>query len=152
MKTVLITGCSAGGIGSSLVETFHARGFHVFATSRRTATMTHLSSLPNLTLLALDVTSDADIAAAVTAVQQSSATAARGGGLDYLVNNAGVYQVMPVLDLNMNDARGLFETNFWGPLALTRAFMPLLMAGSEGGTVVNVGSISSVLSVPFIGE
>jgi 1-acylglycerone phosphate reductase len=67
-NSVLITGCSQGGIGFSLAESFQKRGLHVFATARSISKMAHLADLPNVTLLTLDVTSSSSIAEAVHAV------------------------------------------------------------------------------------
>jgi NADP-dependent 3-hydroxy acid dehydrogenase YdfG len=58
-KTVLITGCSVGGIGSALALEFHRRGLHVFATARSLDKLAHLANLDCVTLLQLDVTSQA---------------------------------------------------------------------------------------------
>ncbi|KAB8072274.1 hypothetical protein BDV29DRAFT_177704 [Aspergillus leporis] len=82
--TVLITGCSAGGISSALAKTFHERGLHTFATTRSLSKMSHLEELPDITLLELDVESPSGIAAVLDVV-----TAETDGKLDYLVDNAG---------------------------------------------------------------
>lgn len=84
MKSVLITGCSAGGIGYSLVKSFQKRGYHVFASARTVSKMAGLSELSNVTLLELEVTSATNIKAAVAAVQES------GYEFSFLVNNAGL--------------------------------------------------------------
>lgn len=144
-KTVLITGCSAGGIGSALVETFNERGVHVFATARSLSKMSHLEKRPNITLLELDVTSASSISAAVEAV-----TTATGGKLDYLVNNSGQACVRPALDTDLEHAKKLFDVNFWGAVNTIHAFSPLVIASK--GTIVNVGSIASVLYVPWGGK
>lgn len=65
MKSVLITGCSDGGIGSMLAVAFQARGFKVFATTRLTDKMQCLEPIKNIFLLFLDVTSLSSIASAV---------------------------------------------------------------------------------------
>jgi len=139
MRAVLITGCSAGGIGSSLATAFQRHGYHVFATARSVSKMSHLASLPNMTLLTLEVTSSTSIQAAVAAVEDS------GHRLEVLVNNAGIAPVMPLLDQDMAGAREVFETNVWGGLALVQAFKEVLVSG--GGCVVNVGSMNA-LAVP----
>ena len=144
-KTVLITGCSAGGIGSALAETFADRGLHVFATARSLSKMTHLNTRPNITLLELDVTSVASVNAAVEAVK-----AATGGKLDYLVNNAGQSCVRPALDTTLEHARQVFEVNYWGMVHAVNGFSPFVIASS--GTIVNVSSIAAVLYVPWGGE
>lgn len=82
-KSVLITGCSQGGIGDALATTFHKKGLRVFATARNLAKVQHLKEL-GLEILLLDVTDDASIKQAVESVK-----AATGGTLDVLVNNSG---------------------------------------------------------------
>jgi 1-acylglycerone phosphate reductase len=82
-KTVLITGCSAGGIGDALAQCFQKHGFHVFATARNLSKIEHLGAL-GMTVLALDVEDQKSIEQAVEAV-----TAATGGTLDVLINSSG---------------------------------------------------------------
>lgn len=83
-KTVLITGCSAGGIGSALAEAFHARGLQVFATARDLSRIAHLKGM-GMDVLKLDVEDQSSIEAAVKAI-----TLVTGGTLDILVNNSGL--------------------------------------------------------------
>jgi NAD(P)-dependent dehydrogenase (short-subunit alcohol dehydrogenase family) len=144
-KTVLITGCSDGGIGHGLAVVFQQRGYHVFATTRNPATMSKLKDLPNVTLLKLDVRDKADIKAAVEAVTSQS-----GGTLDYLVNNAGLGHYMPILDLDLDDAQRLFAINVWGPVAIVQAFAPLLIKSQ--GTVAFITSVAGYLNVPYLGD
>jgi NAD(P)-dependent dehydrogenase (short-subunit alcohol dehydrogenase family) len=144
-KTVLITGCSAGGAGSALAEAFHARGLHVFATARSLSKMSHLEKMPNMTLLNLDVEDTNTIAAAVETVKAHT-----GGTLDYLVNNSGMACVRPALDTDIARARKIYEVNYWGVVNVTHAFAPLVIAAK--GTIVNVSSIASVLHVPWGGR
>jgi len=84
MKSVLITGCSDGGIGSALAKVFQSHNLHVFATTRDVSKMKDLTELPNTTLLSLVVTNSSQISAAVDKVKSHT-----GGTLDYLVNNTG---------------------------------------------------------------
>ncbi|PQE19322.1 hypothetical protein CJF31_00009412 [Rutstroemia sp. NJR-2017a BVV2] len=144
-KSVLITGCSAGGSGSALAEVFQKRGLHVFATARTLSKMSHLNDLPNVTLLELDVTSSQSIAAALEAVKTQT-----DGKLDYLVNNAGQSMVMPALDADIEEAKKLFDVNFWGVIAMTQAFAPLVIAAK--GTVVNICSISGYVNAPWMSK
>ena len=141
-KSVLITGCSAGGIGFALAEEFQARGFHVFATARTRSKTSNIENLPNVTFIPLDVLNSSTISVAVEVVK-----AHNGGTLDYLVNNAGRYYIMPILDVDIDDGKRLFDTNFWGALAVTQAFAPLLIAAK--GTIVNICSLSSHVNVPW---
>lgn len=143
LQSVLITGCSAGGIGSALAETFHERGLHVFATARSMSKMAQLEKLPNVTLLELDVTDSKSIEAALEAV-----TAKTGGKLNHLINNSGQNIVMPALDTPIEDAKKLFDVNLWGMVAVTHAFSPLIL--ETKGTIVNVASLAAFFRSPWI--
>ncbi|KAK5997454.1 Short-chain dehydrogenase PC-15 [Cladobotryum mycophilum] len=143
-QTVLITGCSDGGIGSALAVVLQQRGFHVFATARDLSKMSSLSGLSDVTLLALDVVKSADIKAAVDAVSEKT-----GGTLDYLISNAGRNHFMPILDEDLDAVRNLFEINVLGPIAITHAFTPLLIKSK--GMVVYITSISGYLNIPYMG-
>ncbi|PGH20335.1 hypothetical protein AJ80_03603 [Polytolypa hystricis UAMH7299] len=142
-QAVLITGCSAGGIGSALAEAFQRQGLLVFATSRVASKMEHLEKLPNVTAIELDVSSPESIADAVSIVH-----ACTGGKLDYLVNNADIYMVMPVLDVDIKHAKKVFDVNLWGVLAVTQAFGHLVIAGQ--GSVINICSLSGYMNTPWM--
>ncbi|KAL3419754.1 short chain dehydrogenase [Phlyctema vagabunda] len=137
-KTVLITGCSEGGIGEALAKAFHRKGLRVLATGRTLAKIEHLKSLGIVTL-PLDVVDSASIEKGVEVVK------AAGGTLDILVNNSGAGYSGPLLDTNVEQAKQMFDVNVFAPVAVTQAFAPLLMASK--GTVVNIGSISG--NFPF---
>ncbi|KAK1760200.1 hypothetical protein QBC47DRAFT_408295 [Echria macrotheca] len=142
-KSILVTGCSAGGIGAGLALALAKRGHHVFATARDTSKIaSDLSTLSNVTVLSLDVTSAESAAAAARAVADS------GRGLDILVNNAGLGHVLPILDLDIDRAQRVFDTNFWGVVRTVQAFSDLIIASR--GRIVNVSSIGSVVNVPWI--
>lgn len=141
LKSVLITGCSAGGIGAGLADAFHAKGYHVFATARTPSKISpSLAEARNVTVLTLDVLSPEEIAAAV-----GSVTRVTGGKLDVLVNNSGRIMVMPGLDVSIEEGKKVFDTNYWAVLAMIQAFAPLLIKAK--GCVVNNTSVSGV--VPF---
>lgn len=89
-KTVLVTGCSEGGLGDALAQRFHIAGYHVFATARNTNKLINL--FPGIEKLGLDVTSDAEIGDCVAKVSEAT-----GGTLDLLVNNAGAGYMMPLV-------------------------------------------------------
>ena len=144
MRAVLITGCSAGGIGSSLAAAFQRHDYHVFATARSMSKMSHLSSLLNMALLTLEVTSPTSIRTAAAAVEAS------GHRLEVLVNNAGIAPVMPCLDQDMVVAREVFETNVFAGLMLVQAFKEVLVR--NGGCVVNVGSLNAMALPVWMGE
>lgn len=103
-----------------------------------------LEPIENIVLLPLEVTSPSSIASAVDTVKR-----ANNGRLDYLVNNAGLFHVIPVLDTDIENAKGVFEVNFWGMLAVTQAFAPLVIAAK--GCIVNIGSVSGTMHSPYLG-
>lgn len=142
-KTVLITGCSTGGIGFALVQEFQKRGLTVFATARTPAKMADLEKLPNVHLIPLDVTDPSSIAAAVETVTEKTE-----GKLDYLVNNSGHGYFIPALDADIEAGKRLFDVNFWGVLRMIQAFAPLLIAAK--GMVVNNSSAASVAWWPYM--
>ncbi|KAK4112857.1 short-chain dehydrogenase/reductase [Canariomyces notabilis] len=143
-KSVLVTGCSAGGIGQAIAYAFHQKGYHVFATARTPSKIpSTLSSAPNVTVLELDVLSSDSIAEAVQSV-----SAKTGGRLDVLVNNAGQASVMPALDVDIDEAKKIFDLNFWAPLAMLQAFAPLLIEAR--GCLVNNTSASAVCPFPLM--
>lgn len=140
--TVLITGCSAGGIGTALVLSFQKCGYTVFATARSLKKIIDLASVPNVHLLELDVVDPRSIAAVVAKVKGRT-----GGSLDVLVNNAGQQYIMPALDADIDLAKTLFEVNYWGALRMVQAFSGMLI--KVKGYVVNTGSGAGVVDIPF---
>lgn len=145
-KIILITGCSSG-IGAALALEFHHRGHTVFATARRPAALAPLSG-EGIRTLALDVNDDASIAAAAAVIESE------GGQVDVLINNAGFSQVGAVIDLSRDDLRRQYETNVIAPVAVTRAFLPMLRAAAARNgmaVVANVGSIVGLFATPFAG-
>lgn len=142
-KSILITGCSAGGIGAALALVLAQRGHHIFATARNVDKIPEaLKVLSNVTVLPIDVADATSVATAARAVTES------GRGLDVLVNNAGVGYVLPVLDIDINAAQRLFDINLWGPLRMIQAFADLLIASR--GRIVNVSSSASVVNSPWV--
>ena len=107
-RTVLIIGCSDGGLGAALAIAFYELGLYVYATARNPSKMTHVQSLGIETLI-LDVQSDVSIAACVSELTD----------LDILDNNAGAWYGMPFSDLSIAEAKKLFDLNLWSYLAVT---------------------------------
>lgn len=143
-KSVLITGCSQGGIGSALAIEFQKRGLHVFATARTLKRMDHLKDLPDVTLIHLDVTDQASMTAASEQVK-----AIAGGKLDYLINNSGAQHVAPVIDTDIQIAKGIFDVNVFGVLLMVKTFSPQLLAAR--GCIVNICSVSGYVYAPWMG-
>ena len=135
-RTVLITGCSDGSLGSALAVAFHEAGLHVYATARDPSKMAHLTSL-GIETLTLDVLSDTSIAACVQNVP----------ALDILVNNAGAGYSMPFSDLTIAEGKKIFDLNVWSYLAVTQAFLPLLLKSK--GMIVNHTSVASCMTLPW---
>jgi 1-acylglycerone phosphate reductase len=88
-QTVLITGCSEGGIGESLAKEFNSRNFRVFATARDAKNIEHLTKL-GIETLSLEVHKPESIQRLKNQVRELT-----GGRLDYLVNNAGKNYTVP---------------------------------------------------------
>jgi 1-acylglycerone phosphate reductase len=144
-KTVLVTGCSAGGLGDAMAEAFQQAGFHVFATARNPAKISStLSARTHVDILALDVTSADSIAACVAKV-----TSKTGGRLDVLVNNAGGGLIKPLLHTSLTEAKALYDVNVWGLFAMAQACAPLLI--ETKGAMVNISSIGGTNPVPWQG-
>ena len=141
-NTVFITGCSTG-IGRALVLACLERGDLVFATARKIESLSDIEH-ERLVPIALDVNDDAAIAKAMAIVTE------RVHHIDLLVNNAGYAAMGPVLELSHDKLLAQFETNVFAPLAVTRAALPLLRA-ANGAQVVNIGSVSGILTTPFSG-
>jgi len=141
-NTVFITGCSTG-IGRALALACLERGDLVFATARKIESLSDIEH-ERLVPIALDVNDDAAIAKAMTIVTE------RVHHIDLLVNNAGYAAMGPVLELSHDKLLAQFETNVFAPLAVTRAALPLLRA-ANGAQVVNIGSVSGILTTPFSG-
>ena len=141
-QSILITGCSSG-IGQAIALEFKKRGHTVFATARQAKALTNLTAM-GLIAVELDVTSQQSIERAREQIQ------AQSNRLDMLINNAGYGQFGAVLDTDSNAIRRQFETNVIAPIAISRAFLPLLRASSSA-CIANVGSVSGIATTPFAG-
>jgi NAD(P)-dependent dehydrogenase (short-subunit alcohol dehydrogenase family) len=139
-----ITGCSTG-FGRSLAKAVLARGERVVATARDVARVADLEGASDRLLpLALDVTDDAQIAAAVDAARE------RFGRVDVLVNNAGYGYQASIEEGEDAEIRAQFDANVFGLFALTRAVLPLMRA-QGGGHVVNITSVAGLVGFPGSG-
>jgi 1-acylglycerone phosphate reductase len=144
-KTVLITGCSTGGIGWAMAKNFQQRGFYVFATARNLSKTADLAELSDVEILELDVTVPKTIGHCKEIVSKRT-----GGSLDILVNNAGVEFNSPLLDTDVVEAKKLYDVNVWGPLAMVQAFAPLLIEAK--GVVYNQSSVDGSLNMVWAGK
>lgn len=136
-RAVLVTGASSG-IGRKITERLAGAGYFVYATARKDADIEALSRIKNVQPLRLDVTSPQDVAAAVDVVTKA------GRGLHGLVNNAGIGTGGPVMDSKQEEFELAMNVNALGPVRMTRAFGPLLIAAK--GRIVNISSVSGILA------
>lgn len=141
-KAILVTGASSG-IGRKLTERLAADGYFVYATARKEADLQALATIKNVQGVRLDVTHPDDIAAAVETVTKG------GRGLYALVNNAGIASASPLLNTSPEEFASMMAVNVTGPYLMSRAFAPLIVA--TNGRIVNIGSISGLLSEANIG-
>lgn len=140
-----ITGCSTG-FGRELAQAVLARGWRCVATARRVDALDTLAAGDDEHLLrvALDVTDDAQIAAAVAAAK------ARFGAIDVLVNNAGYGYQSTVEEGDEKEIRAQFDANVFGLFALTRAVLPVMRA-QRSGHVINITSVAGLVGFPGSG-
>lgn len=133
---VLVTGANRG-LGEAFAREALARGARkVYAAARNPASVT----LAGVEPVKLDVTDPDDVAA----------VARRCGDVTVLINNAGIAMTGGFLaDDGVAAARAQLETNFFGPLAMCRAFAPIL-AANGGGAVLNVLSVATWINSPLL--
>lgn len=136
---VLITGCSSG-IGRAAAISLHAAGLTVYATARQVDALAGLAR-QGIRTLALDVTDEASMTAAVAAVEEAA------GPVGVLVNNAGYGLYGPVEQLPMAEIRREFETNFFGLVRLTQLVLPGMRRRGRG-RILNVSSMGGRITLP----
>jgi NAD(P)-dependent dehydrogenase (short-subunit alcohol dehydrogenase family) len=136
---ILVTGASSG-IGAAIADRLAGAGHHVFGTGRSAA-----GTRPSgVELLSLDVRSDESVKSCVETV------CARGGGLDVLVNNAGYLLSGAIEDATVEQAREVFDTNFFGVVRMVKAVLPS-MREKRAGKIINMSSLAGMVPVPFWG-
>lgn len=149
-KTVLITGATAG-IGRTTALHLARLGHHVIASGRKPTELARLAADANglagtLDTVALDVTQPASIAAAVEAVARLTGDR----GLDALINNAGFGVLGPTSEISDAEMRRQYETNVFGLMNVTRAFLPGMRA-RRAGRIINVSSMGGRITLPYFG-
>ena len=136
---VLVTGCSSG-IGRATAAALARAGWPVYATARAPGSLADLDRLGCRTL-ALDVTDDRSVRAAVARVEEDH------GAVGVLVNNAGFSQSGAVESVPLDHARRQFETNLFGPARLCQLVLPGMRA-QGWGKIVNISSMGGRLTFP----
>jgi NAD(P)-dependent dehydrogenase (short-subunit alcohol dehydrogenase family) len=137
-KTALVTGASSG-IGKATAVRLATAGYRVYGTSRRGADAAQRS----FEMLPLDVTSEESVEAVVREVMRLE------GRVDLLVNNAG-FGVAPAgaEESSIEQARSIFDTNFFGIVRMTRAVVPH-MRRQGSGRIINIGSVLGFMPMPY---
>ena len=134
----LVTGASSG-IGFATASLLASRGYRTFATSRDPAGRPGPTGVE---MLQLDVRSDESARSAIAEVIK------RSERIDILINNAGYGLFGAVEETALDEARGQFETNFWGAVRLTQLVLPA-MRERRSGRIINISSVLGFMPVPF---
>ncbi|KAL4808600.1 IBR finger domain protein [Aspergillus unguis] len=158
-RSILITGCSDRSLGSHLALQFHFAGWRVFASARNMAKLKDAEKA-GIETVQLDTLSDESIAACVSTIEKLTAGTGNDGkgSLDALLNNAGAGYSMPLMDIEIDKAKQLFDLNVWSLISVSRAFLPLLMnsphAAKDEALLINHTSVSGIIAGtgPFAGS
>ena len=147
-ETILITGAT-DGLGRAAALLLAERGYRVFAAGRSAEKRAQLDSLAKekrlpLETLEMDVSDDRSVERAVAVVHQKT------GQIDVLINNAGLAYFATVEDMNMEDWRRQFETNFFGVVRVTRAALGK-MRERRSGRIIMISSVSGLVTPPAQG-
>lgn len=138
-KVVLITGGSSG-IGKSVGEFLQDKGYKVFGTSRNPKNYSN-SKFP---IVALDVTKPETISTCIAEVLKQE------NRIDVLINNAGAGITGPIEEIPDAEIKRNFETNFFGPINVIKATLPIMRA-QNFGLIINITSIAGYMGLPFRG-
>lgn len=133
----LVTGASSG-IGKATATALHRAGYRVFGTSRRPSA----ELFGDVTMLPCDVRDDASVAKLVEAVTTDA------GGIDLLVNNAGIGLLGGAEESSAAQAAALFDVNVFGIVRVTNAVLPI-MRRQGSGRIINLSSVLGVIPAPF---
>lgn len=137
-KAILITGAGRG-LGAALAKGFSNAGYQVYA-GMREIDPDH-KVYDNIIPIRLDITDPDHVAEAVKTVEQS------GNSLTGLINNAGIYTGGPIECVPEANIRRVLDVNFFGTLAVTKAFLPLFRR-QKAGRILMVSSLSGLVSLP----
>ncbi len=141
MKTIVITG-SSSGIGKATAKHFAMQGWQVAATMRKPENETELAEIEKVKLYRLDVTDQASITKAAANILNDYGT------VDAVLNNAGYALSGPFEAATVAQIRHQFETNVFGLMEVTRAFLPHFRA-NKTGLFINVSSLGGLITYPF---
>ncbi len=139
-----ITGCSTG-FGLELAKQAIEQGFRTVLTARDPSKLEGYGATDDVLVLKLDVTQPDQVAAAVQAAQ------ARFGGIDVLVNNAGIGYFAAIEEGEPAEVRKMFEVNVFGLTAMVQAVLPG-MRKRRSGCIVNLASLAGLRGMPALGQ
>jgi len=142
MKSVLITGTSTG-IGEATAQYFLKQGWRVFATARQPEKLGTWSRSERAIPMRLDVTEPESVRSAIDEMLRVA------GGLDVLVNNAGVGLAGPLEAIAVEEIERHFQTNLFGAIRMIQAVLPAFRK-QRHGVIVNVSSVAGRFGVPFL--
>lgn len=140
-KIAIVTGASSG-IGEVTAHQLVSAGYKVYGTSRRGALGHNTNN--QFTMLALDVNSDESVSAAVNEVMRLE------GQIDLLVNNAGFgVSPAPAEESSIEQAKAIFDTNFFGMIRMTQSVLPHMRQRSSG-RIINISSVLGFVPMPYM--
>jgi NAD(P)-dependent dehydrogenase (short-subunit alcohol dehydrogenase family) len=139
-KVVLVTGVSSG-IGRAIAGLIPRHGFRVFGTARNAGPKRPLEEVE---LIQVDVRDEDSVRSCVQTVLD------RAGRIDALVNNAGYTFVGSLEETRIEEAKQLFDTNFFGVLRMTQGVLPFLRE-QRSGRIINIGSVVGFVPAPYQG-
>jgi NAD(P)-dependent dehydrogenase (short-subunit alcohol dehydrogenase family) len=139
---ILVTGASTG-IGRAIVELLSSDNHPILAGARKDADLRALGEIPNVTPIRLDVTREADVAEAANKIRDS------GRGLYGLVNNAGIGNAGPLVELSVEELHRSFAVNVDGMHRMVRGMFPFVRESK--GRIVNISSVNGFVAEPFFG-
>ena len=139
-KIILITGASSG-LGKAMAKHLSALNYRVFGTSRNPD---NYSKTTGFELLPLDLTQPEQFQKLIDEV------IIKAGRIDVLINNAGLGITGPIEETDLAAMKSNFDTNFFGPLALSQIVLPQ-MRKQKSGLIINITSIGGYMGLPFRG-
>ena len=141
-KTVIVTGASQG-IGEGVVKSFLERGYNVVATSRTITQRATFAPSAKLKLV------DGDIGDETTAKKVVQTAVEAFGGVDALVNNAGIFSIKPFVDFTADDFKALVSTNLDGFIYTSQHVVRQMLKQQKGGSIVSI--TTSLVDNPIAG-
>lgn len=139
-KVVLVVGASSG-FGKACAIHLARCGYDVYATSR-SVTLGSDGCVSGITMVPMDVRSEASVAAAVKYILGTA------GQIDVVINSAGIGYAGAVEDMSMDEFYAQLDTNFFGVVRVTQAVLPL-MREQGSGLFINISSIGGFMGLPF---